>query len=466
MDSFAGFRRSGCVALFLWIVGVGLIIPCACADLIATVREDGLSLFRSLSRLDVGLGNASQLYEGLLHSAGDLNGSSYMHQWLNTDVVGSHADAIRSRLLAGGSLSGPDAFGIPEVVFFSLSRWRPVLVIRLNRAGEVSRRSFLVNRFGVFPIHSLQGSGYPVPAVQLLQFEGVWYPILAGTQDHGFSNLDNYLSVLCTQIEQQFGGIWESLDSELYGLIDWSRRLRFALASLPRFSYPPSSQQQGTIDRWVDSFRLVVGSMQNIGSVDPFLELVRGAGVPDRVLSQNLSLDNYDFFGRVLAGQAYGFETFSSHSELTISQMLVMHMRTTQNQVNNSGQGHSEPSARGVPIVFNEESAIIDFDGTSYLHQLLLVLHMRCQLLQFARQAALTFLTGMDAELRKGFIQEQRVLIDSVHALIHALGRTGFPQYWGDDYYRPVLIVSGDVVLFNSDQYAPLSGWKDQLSGH
>ena len=466
MDSFAGFRRSGCVALFLWIVGVGLIIPCACADLIATVREDGLSLFRSLSRLDVGLGNASQLYEGLLHSAGDLNGSSYMHQWLNTDVVGSHADAIRSRLLAGGSLSGPDAFGIPEVVFFSLSRWRPVLVIRLNRAGEVSRRSFLVNRFGVFPIHSLQGSGYPVPAVQLLQFEGVWYPILAGAQDHGFSNLDNYLSVLCTRIEQQFGGVWESLDSELYGLIRWSRRLRFALASLPRFSFPSSSQQQGTIDRWVDSFRSVVGSMQNIGSVDPFLELVRGAGVPDRVLSQNLSLDNYDFFGRVLAGQAYGFETFSSHSELTISQMLVMHMRTTQNQVNNSGQGHSEPSARGVPIVFNEESAIIDFDGTSYLHQLLLVLHMRCQLLQFARQAALTFLTGMDAELRQGFIQEQRVLIDSVHALIHALGRTGFPQYWGDDYYRPVLIMSGDVVLFNSDQYAPLSGWKDQLSGH
>ena len=118
LDSFAGFRRSGCMALFLWVVGVGLIIPCACADLIATVREDGLSLFRSLSRLDVGLGDASQLHERLLRSAGDLDGSLYMHQWLNTDVVGSHADAIRSRLLAGGSLSGPDAFGIPEVVFF------------------------------------------------------------------------------------------------------------------------------------------------------------------------------------------------------------------------------------------------------------------------------------------------------------------------------------------------------------
>ena len=50
-----------------------------------------------------------------------------------------------------------------------------------------------------------------------------------------------------------------------------------------------------------------------------------------------------------------------------------------------------------------------------------------------------------------------------LHALIHALVRHHYPEFWQEGHYQTLTICDGSFIIFHSDDFAPRAGWRDLL---
>ncbi|WP_354009580.1 hypothetical protein [Endozoicomonas lisbonensis] len=434
--------------------------PCASASLIATVREDGLSLFRAVSVLIPGSW-PQELFGNLVDYVDQLGYSHRMNDRVNNELVEGDVLTVSRRLLDFDTyrLSGEHP-GRAGAVLLSHSLGKPILVLLLNEAGRVSDRSFLVNQQGVFPIHSLQGSGFPVPAVQLLEVGGVWYPITTGRDGRVYRrrSVDRYLTDLIPRIDELLDEAWSQSGNQLVQgqatVLDWFRRLRRLLATI-------SDGERGDGGNYIVQFRSAMAVMQRFYSISGFSALMQGLEVDEQVRFIGQLLEYGDVFGFIMDLSARGRQVQGGSSSLTLNQLFLRFLRTTQSlAITHHSQGGFPGDGERLPIRFSQERVFIEFNPSSYVHQLLLILHIRCQMLEFNRMAIVTYSLGLSDDQKTKAQEQQSILISHLHTMIQALVKKHYGAYWGETYYRPIIIRDGSVVLFRSDPYAPRSGWK------
>lgn len=448
----------------LWTSVLGGVSPCAIASVIGTVREDGLSLFRSVSAL---LSDTQPigLYGEVLRSVNNVKVSSGLDNGLDNDLVQGDAVGVRRRLLRsapGVYRISDDVPGAAEAVLLSRRLDRPILVLILNENRRISPRSFLVNRQGVFPVGSLEGAGFSVPAIQLLGVDGLWYPITTGAEavSRG-QTVGDYLAMLRPQVEALSYEFGDRSDCQLRQVMIWYRQLRRLLVTVPGHAHEADS----VLARYIAEFRLLMLLMRGFYLFDIFESLMSELELSEQVSSVGQLLEFGDLFGFVLNQRAGDFELLFIDSSFSINQLLVSILASIrrQNVAYQPGNGYVESGA-GVPIRFCRDRVYIQFDAFSYLDQLLLVLHLRYQMLKFTRIALMTYPMGLNEKQLQIALKQQDSLINKLQAMIQALIKKHYGSYWGESYYRPVTFMDGDIVLFHGDIHAPLSGWKDSFS--
>ena len=453
------------VVVVLWASGSGGMSPCVSASIIATVREDGLSLFRSVSALLPDM-QPMDLFGEVLRSTSNSGDSSGLDDGLDNDLVQGDALGVRRRLLGyayGVYRISDDVPGVAEAVLLSRRLGRPILVLILNENRRLSPRSFLVNRQGVFPVGSLEGSGISVPAIQLLGVDGLWYPITAGAGVVSRSQtVDDYLAMLRPQVEALSYEFGDRSDCQLRQVMIWYTQLRRLLVTIPDHAHEEDSVLAG----YIAEFRVVMLLVQRFYLFDGFGGLVNSLGSFEPLTFFGLLLEHRDMFGFVLKHLTGDFELLSADTNSSANQLFIAILASIRSldTAYQPGNGYVE-SGTGLPIRFNRDRVYIQFNAFSYVDQLLLILHLRYQMLKFTRIALMTYKLGLSAEQLQVALKQQDSLINKLQAMIQALIKKHYGNYWGESYYRPITFMDSNIVLFHGDIHAPFSGWKDSFSG-
>ena len=138
------------------------------------------------------------------------------------------------------------------------------------------------------------------------------------------------------------------------------------------------------------------------------------------------------------------------------------------------------PSGRVHPdsIATSNRAIVIPFDSRNPLHHLLFSLYIISQVynlldhclnvsLSLSPEQLAQHLGAKDGKEALIMLSDQRQLFKDVvyriHALIHALGRQYFPEFWQDGHYDTITICDGNFIIFHSDDFAPRGGWRDML---
>lgn len=446
----------------LWGGILGGIISCGNANVIGTVRDDGLSLFRSFNEF-LPSTRLLAFFEDSLSLAGRLNDSSQLNDWLSNELIQSDRHEVRRRLRYFGAHLSDEAPGRPEAVLLSYRLSLPVLVLILNESRRISPYSFLVNEQGVFPIDSLQNSGLAVPAIQLLEVDGLWHPITAGAEEGLNRNLrlDAYLAALRPLIENLAFEFERDPDDQLRQVVSWYNEQRRLLETIPDYHDAASP----ALAQYVREFRDSTGLMRNFYRLPPFHDLMHSLNLPDDVAYIGQLLQHGDPFEFVMDQLPGDYDMLSLNTDYSLNQLFV---NLLQSNLKSSPvpelSGDFIETGSGLPIEFREDRESIEFNPSSYVDQLLLILHMRWQMLQFARLATVTFQIGLNDQQIQRDRQLHNKLINRLQAMIHALIKKHYSEYWGQGYYTPMTFVDGDVVLFYCDNHAPFFGWQDDAA--